>query len=63
MGAGDGFFAGFLAGALRGYSMEEAVRLGNQVSAQVIRPLERLGRLPSAAEIERLLAGKGHVER
>ncbi|THE11594.1 sugar kinase [Bacillus timonensis] len=33
IGAGDGFAAGFLSGLLRGWSLEEAVRLGNRVGA------------------------------
>ncbi len=63
VGAGDGFCAGFLAGVVRGYSMVEAVRLGNLVGAQVIQAVGDWEGLPSAAEIERLLSGKGHVER
>ncbi|SDG09954.1 2-dehydro-3-deoxygluconokinase [Fontibacillus panacisegetis] len=63
VGAGDGFCAGFLAGLIRGYSMEEAVRLGNLIGSQVIQAVGDWEGLPNAAEIERLLAGKGHVER
>ncbi|MGG6313164.1 sugar kinase [Paenibacillus macerans] len=63
VGAGDGFCAGFLAGVVRGYKMEEAVRLGNLIGSQVIQAVGDWEGLPSAAEIERLLAGKGHVER
>jgi 2-dehydro-3-deoxygluconokinase len=33
IGAGDGFAAGFLSGLLRGFSLQEAVRLGNRVGA------------------------------
>ncbi len=33
VGAGDGFAAGFVSGLLRGWSLEEAVRLGNRVGA------------------------------
>ncbi|MEK5477193.1 sugar kinase [Paenibacillus sp. FSL R5-0407] len=63
VGAGDGFCAGFLAGLLREYSLEESVRLGNLIGSQVIQAVGDWEGLPSAAEIERLLAGKGHVER
>ncbi|MBQ4897647.1 sugar kinase [Paenibacillus sp. Marseille-P2973] len=63
VGAGDGFCAGFLAGLLRAYSLEESVRLGNLIGSQVIQAVGDWEGLPSAAEIERLLAGKGHVER
>ncbi|WCF06640.1 sugar kinase [Paenibacillus thiaminolyticus] len=63
VGAGDGFCAGFLAGLLREYSLEEAVRLGNLIGSQVIQTVGDWEGLPSAAQIERLLAGKMHVER
>ncbi len=63
VGAGDGFCAGFLAGLLREYSLEESVRLGNLIGSQVIQAVGDWEGLPSATEIERLLTGKGHVER
>ncbi|WP_195575251.1 sugar kinase [Paenibacillus sp. 1001270B_150601_E10] len=63
VGAGDGFCAGFLAGLLREYSVEEAVRLGNLIGSQVIQTVGDWEGLPSRAEIERLLAGKMHIER
>ncbi|WP_334075300.1 MULTISPECIES: sugar kinase [Paenibacillus] len=63
VGAGDGFCAGFLSGLLRGYTLEEAVRLGNLIGSQVIQAVGDWEGLPSAAEIERLLSGAGHVER
>lgn len=63
VGAGDGFCAGFLAGLLRDYSLEEAVRLGNLIGSQVIQTVGDWEGLPSGAQIERLLAGKMHVER
>lgn len=63
VGAGDGFCAGFLAGLLKEYTLEEAVRLGNLIGSQVIQAIGDWEGLPSAAEIERLLAGKAHVER
>ncbi len=63
VGAGDGFCAGFLTGVVRGYSMEEAVRLGNLIGSQVIQAVGDWEGLPSAVEIEQLLSGKGHVER
>ncbi|MEF2964838.1 sugar kinase [Paenibacillus sp. M1] len=63
VGAGDGFCGGFLAGVVRNYSLEESVRLGNLIGSQVIQAVGDWEGLPSAAEIERLLNGKGHVER
>ncbi|WP_410767885.1 sugar kinase [Fontibacillus sp. BL9] len=63
VGAGDGFCAGFLAGLLRGQSLAEAVRLGNLIGSQVIQAAGDWEGLPTAAEIERLLAGQSHVER
>ncbi|WP_028545489.1 sugar kinase [Paenibacillus taiwanensis] len=63
VGAGDGFCAGFLAGLLRDFSLEEAVRLGNLIGAQVIQTVGDWEGLPTGAQIEHLLAGKLHVER
>ncbi|WP_435924720.1 sugar kinase [Paenibacillus sp. DYY-L-2] len=63
VGAGDGFCAGFLSGLLRDYSLEEAVRLGNLIGSQVIQAVGDWEGLPTAAEIDRLLQGKGHIER
>jgi len=63
VGAGDGFCAGFLSGLLRGYALEEAVRLGNLIGSQVIQAVGDWEGLPSAAEIDRLLSGVEHVER
>ncbi|WP_054955145.1 sugar kinase [Paenibacillus dakarensis] len=63
VGAGDGFCAGFLAGLLREYSLEEAVRVGNLIGSQVIQTVGDWEGLPSAAQIERLLAGNAHIER
>ncbi|MCK6258873.1 sugar kinase [Fictibacillus sp. KIGAM418] len=36
IGAGDGFAAGFLSGLLRGWTYQEAVRLGNRVGAYAV---------------------------
>ncbi|MGG1572185.1 sugar kinase [Fictibacillus sp. NRS-1165] len=36
IGAGDGFAAGFLSGLLRGWTYEEAVKLGNRVGAYAV---------------------------
>lgn len=63
VGAGDGFCAGFLAGLLREHSLEEAVRLGNLIGSQVIQTVGDWEGLPTGSQIERLLAGKVHVER
>lgn len=63
VGAGDGFCAGFLSGLLREYSLTEAVRLGNLIGSQVIQAIGDWEGLPTAAEIDRLLQGKGHIER
>jgi 2-dehydro-3-deoxygluconokinase len=39
VGAGDGFAAGFLAGWLRGHSVEEMLRLGARVGAAAVGTL------------------------
>lgn len=36
IGAGDGFAAGFLSGLLRGWPLEESVRLGNRIGAYAL---------------------------
>lgn len=63
VGAGDGFCAGFLAGVLRGYSASEAVRLGNLIGSLVIQAHGDWEGLPTAQEVEAIMAGRGHVER
>jgi len=63
VGAGDAFCAGFLSGLLRGYSHEEAVRLGNLLGSMVIQTEGDWQGLPTAAQVEAKLNAKVHVER
>ncbi|WP_322904623.1 sugar kinase [Paenibacillus campi] len=63
VGAGDAFCAGFLAGLLRGYSNEEAVRLGNLNGSLVIQALGDWEALPTHAQVEARLSNKVHVKR
>ncbi len=63
VGAGDGFCAGFLTGLLRGYSNEEAVRLGNLNGSLVIQAVGDWEALPTHAQVEAKLSNKAHIER
>lgn len=63
VGAGDGFCAGFLTGLLRGYSYEEAVRLGNLVGSMVVQMEGDWEALPTWEQVEAVLYNKKHIER
>lgn len=63
VGAGDGFCAGFLTGLLRGYSNEEAVRLGNLNGSMVIQAVGDWEALPTHSQVEAKLGNKVHIER
>lgn len=63
VGAGDGFCAGFITGLLRGYSNEEAVRLGNLNGSMVIQAVGDWEALPTRAQVEAKLDNKVHIER
>ncbi|RNB87713.1 sugar kinase [Brevibacillus fluminis] len=55
VGAGDGFAAGVLAGRLKGWDWDEAVRLGNAVGAMVVQTDGDVEGLPAFEEVERFL--------
>ncbi|WP_435921629.1 sugar kinase [Paenibacillus sp. DYY-L-2] len=63
VGAGDGFCAGFLAGLLEGSSPKDAVLLGNLIGSLVVQAHGDWEGLPTAEEVEAVMAGRGHVER
>ena len=63
VGAGDGFCAGFLAGMLKGYSPEEATRLGNLTGSMVIQAVGDWEALPTWEQVEAKLNNVTHVER
>ncbi|ANF98000.1 sugar kinase [Paenibacillus bovis] len=63
VGAGDGFCAGFITGLLRGYTIEEAVRLGNLNGSMVIQAVGDWEALPTDAQVQAKLNNKAHVER
>lgn len=63
IGAGDAFCSGFIAGLLKGYSNEEAVRLGNLSGALVVQAEGDWEGLPTWDEVEAVLLDKRHVER
>ncbi|WP_046213419.1 sugar kinase [Paenibacillus wulumuqiensis] len=63
VGAGDGFCAGFITGLLRGYTIEEAVRLGNLNGSMVIQAVGDWEALPTDAQVQAKLSNKAHVER
>ena len=56
VGAGDAFAAGFLAGLLRGDTMERCLRIGHVTAASALSVTGDHGPLPDAAELDRLLS-------
>lgn len=63
VGAGDGFCAGFLAGISKGYSPEDAVRLGGLTGSMVIQATGDWEALPTWEEIELRRGNLTHTER
>ncbi|GGK34409.1 2-dehydro-3-deoxygluconokinase [Caldalkalibacillus thermarum] len=59
VGAGDGFAAGVISGLLRGWTMQEAVRLGNAVGAMVVGVSGDVEGLPYWHEVEQMLYNNG----
>ncbi|EGL81485.1 PfkB domain protein [Caldalkalibacillus thermarum TA2.A1] len=59
VGAGDGFAAGVISGLLRGWTMQEAVRLGNAVGAMVVGVSGDVEGLPYWHEVEQMLNNNG----
>lgn len=56
VGAGDGFAAGVLAGYLKGYTWESAVKLGNAVGAFMVMTDGDVEGLPTFAEVTQFVA-------
>ncbi|NEU62163.1 sugar kinase [Paenibacillus sp. ALJ109b] len=63
VGAGDGFCAGFLSGLIKGYSPQEATRLGNLTGSMVIQAVGDWEALPTWEQVEAKLNNVAHVER
>ncbi|WP_440446678.1 sugar kinase [Paenibacillus elgii] len=63
VGAGDGFCAGFFVGLLKGYSLEEAVRLGNLIGCMVVQMEGDWEGIPTWEQVEAFLNNVKHVER
>ncbi|AEG60657.1 sugar kinase [Desulforamulus ruminis] len=63
IGAGDGFAAGFIAGLLKGYPMEEAVKLGNAVGAMATTVIGDVEGLPTMDEVAVFRGYKEGVDR
>lgn len=63
IGAGDGFCAGFLAGLSKGYSLEEAIRLGGLTGSMVIEAIGDWEALPTWEEVELRRGNTAHIER
>ncbi|WP_281890156.1 sugar kinase [Paenibacillus sp. YYML68] len=63
VGAGDGFCAGFYAGLLKGYSLQEAVRLGNLIGCMVVQMEGDWEGIPTWEQVEAFLNNVQHVER
>jgi 2-dehydro-3-deoxygluconokinase len=55
-GAGDAFAAGFIAGTLRGLSLEDRLRLGTLAASRALRVRGDLGTMPDQAAVDRFLA-------
>lgn len=63
VGAGDGYNAGWIAGMLRGWSLEESMRLGSLVGAFAVTSAGDYDGYPTWSEVLQELSGKGSVER
>ncbi|MDQ0338270.1 2-dehydro-3-deoxygluconokinase [Caldalkalibacillus uzonensis] len=59
VGAGDGFAAGVMSGLLRGWTIQEAVRLGNAIGAIVVGVSGDVEGLPYWAEVQQKLEDNG----
>ncbi|MTI60408.1 MAG: sugar kinase [Firmicutes bacterium] len=63
IGAGDGFAAGFIAALLKGYSLEESVKLANAVGAFALTVKGDIEGLPTWDELQIFLGNKDDIER
>ncbi|SHJ78654.1 sugar kinase [Desulfofundulus thermosubterraneus] len=63
IGAGDGFAAGFIAGLLKGYSIEESVKLANAVGALATTVTGDVEGLPTMDEVAVFQGKKEGVDR
>lgn len=63
IGAGDGFAAGFIAGQLKGYSMEESVKLANAVGALATTVTGDVEGLPTMEEVAIFKGEKEGIDR
>jgi 5-dehydro-2-deoxygluconokinase len=63
VGAGDGFFAGFLSGWLRDEPLETCARIGNAVGALVVSRHGCSPAMPTAAELAEFLSRAEHPRR
>lgn len=63
IGAGDGFAAGFVAGLLKGYSLEEAVKLANAVGALATTVNGDVEGLPTMDEVAVFRGEKEEIDR
>lgn len=63
IGAGDGFAAGFVAGLLKGYSLEKAIKLANAVGAIATTVIGDVEGLPTIDEVLVFLGEKEGIDR
>jgi 2-dehydro-3-deoxygluconokinase len=63
VGAGDGFCAGLLAGLLKGWTIEEAVRLASICGSLVVQGRGDWEATPDWRTVERLLTDQKRIER
>jgi 5-dehydro-2-deoxygluconokinase len=59
LGAGDAFAAGFLAGYVRGWDWDRAVRLGNACGAILVTQPGCANFMPTGAEVDQFVAAHG----
>ncbi len=63
VGAGDGFNAGFIAGLVRGESLQTALTLGTLIGAYAVTSAGDSSGYPSFSEVQRHVTGQREVQR
>ncbi|UCD44673.1 MAG: sugar kinase [Candidatus Bathyarchaeota archaeon] len=63
VGAGDAFDAAFLSCRLRGFTLERSLEVANAAGALCVTVRGDVEAIPTFEDVERFLAGKGHILR
>ena len=63
VGAGDGFNAGFIAGILKGWSMEQSLKLASLIGAHAVASVGDSSGYPAWSSVERYFTGDEEVAR